>query len=131
MVRAALTPLAEKQQYCQLWLEEYFNICGDNVPNEDEIRISISEKKDVYEKYKSDFDKASIATVDEKTFGNLWNVLFPNCVIRTYVDIPGKCSTCYHIDRLRREVSDEKVQRKLSEAHHLHRGGLFMRERQE
>lgn len=131
MVRAALTPLAEKQQHCKLWLEEYFAICGDNVPNEDEIRLSISEKKDVYEKYSRDCYRAQIPIVDEKTFGNLWNVLFPNCVIRAYVDIPGKCNTCYHIDRLRREVNDEMVHRKLSEAHLLHRGGLFMLERQE
>ena len=49
---------------------------------------------------------------------------------RPWVDVPGKFSTCYLIDRMRKTATDEEVQRNLGLAHQLHRGGLFMLERE-
>lgn len=134
MVRAALTPKEDSHHHCSLWLEQYFDIYGDKMPNFDEIRVALMEVKDLYEQYKVDFAAQAnntIPIVTYETFCTIKSVLFPDCVMRSYTDIPGKCETCFRIDELRRKSSDETVQRKLSEAHHLHRGGLFMLERQE
>ena len=50
--RCALTPLADVQHRCKIWLEVYFETYGDNDPTENITRISVIEKNDVYEKYK-------------------------------------------------------------------------------
>lgn len=67
--------------------------------------------------------------VDIKTFGALWNVLFPKSLIRKQKDIPGTCKTCYAIEQGRKTSEDAEVQAMFREAHALHRGGCFMLER--
>jgi hypothetical protein len=133
MIRAALTPLAEVQNMAQVWLERYFATYGDFAPNRDEVRLLIMQKQDVYKKYVAEFEGALLKrdVVDIGTFNSLWATLFPKCVMRPWCSVPGKCFTCYEIDRLRRVEEDGHIQHKLRQAHAMHRGGLFMLERNE
>ena len=132
MVLAAMIPKSDVQADCALWLESYFKNYGDFAPNKNEVRLLIMQKKDVFNKYCHDFKlPVQRPVVSRAKFYELWDKLFPNCVSRPWCDVPGKCYTCYEIDRLRRTSDDAKVQEKLKEAHHLHRGGLFMLERDE
>lgn len=67
--------------------------------------------------------------VGMKKFGQLWNVLFPKCLIRHQKDIPGTCNTCYLIDEGRKTSEDAAVLQHFKMSHVLHRGGNFMLER--
>jgi hypothetical protein len=49
MVRAGLSPLAEVQRVAIKWLERYFELYGDDIPNADEVMIQVILKKSVYE----------------------------------------------------------------------------------
>jgi hypothetical protein len=131
MIRASLQPLAETQQFCSIWLLEYFEKYGDKSPNGEETKLHLMKKNDVYYQYTHEFNLKKRPIVSETKFINLWNVLYPQYCMRQYCDIPGKCETCYEIDRLRRITDESVVQEKLREAHHLHRGGMFMLERNE
>ena len=106
-------------------------------------------KTEIYFKYKDDFTKQNRredVLQDSSQFLALWRYVLPNnrffleiyifygiliCVIkirlRPWCCIPGKCSTCGDIDRLRRSTADRKVHKYLREAHLLHRGGYFQR----
>jgi len=64
-------------------------------------------------------------------FYELWDSLYPLSINRSWVSIPGKCNICYYIDQMRRTSTSLDVQKALQQAHLLHRGGLFMLERQE
>jgi hypothetical protein len=121
------------QQLCSLWLENYFEKYGDSAPNRDEVHLLIMQRKDLYKRYVHELSSASLPqnTVSESRFLQLWDVLFPKCINRPWCDIPGKCDICYEIDRLRRTSEDSIVQKHLKDAHHLHRGGMFMLERNE
>lgn len=132
MIRAALQPLACTQQFCSAWLGEYFRTYGDQSPNSAETKLSLMNKIEVYEAYKHEFqilNSPAREVVNYCTFNQLWNNIYPFATMRPYVDIPGKCDTCYEIDRLRRTAEDKRVQVACSQAHVLHRGGLFMLER--
>ena len=133
MIRAALCPLSEVQNQAHLWLERYFETYGDVAPNGDEVRLLIMQKLDAYKKYCHEFTSLTLKRpiVDYSTFNSLWKTLFPKCVRRPWCSVPGKCNTCYEIDRLRRIEEDVNIQDKLREAHAMHRGGLFMLERNE
>jgi len=133
MIRAAITPYAETQMMCSIWLENYFEKYGDKAPNRDETHLLIMQKNDLFKSYIHEFSNSNPprSVVSESKFIELWNVLYPTCVSRPWCDIPGKCDICYEIDRLRRSSEESIVQEKLKEAHHLHRGGMFMLERNE
>lgn len=131
MVRASLTPLAERQQFASLWLEDHFDKYGDHSPNSDEIHLHIMQRSELYGQYCDDQLKTNSDVVDYPRFLQLWSVLFPKCRSRPWCDIPGKCNVCYEIDRLRRSEEDRVVQEMLQKAHQMHRGGLFMLERNE
>mmetsp|Transcript_23825 Transcript_23825/g.44243 ORF Transcript_23825/g.44243 Transcript_23825/m.44243 type:complete len:636 (+) Transcript_23825:356-2263(+) len=129
MIRAALMQKGDAHQFCVLWLERYFKHYGDFAPNKDEVKLAISRKKEIYDMYIADM--ADRETINQQQFYAVWNALFPRCVSRPWCDVPGKCDTCYEIDRQRRASSDPEVQDRLREAHMMHRGGLFMLERNE
>jgi hypothetical protein len=129
LVRAALMPCNDTHQHCSNWLDTYFKRYGDFAPNKDEIKLAITRKKEIYSMYVADFSGRPV--LDEQKFYVLWNTLFPRCVSRPWCDIPGKCETCYEIDRGRRESTDPEVQESLRQAHLIHRGGMFMLERNE
>lgn len=129
MIIAAQTPMSETQQICIHWMKNHFEICGDKSPNRDETHLIIMTKLEVYQTYEKQMADRNQKTVSSKLFNTLWRDLFPTCVARPWVDIPGKCSTCAYIDQMRRSSRSEVVQENLKKAFSLHRGGMFMLER--
>jgi hypothetical protein len=128
MVRSALVP--QSQQYCSVWLDEYFSTYGDKKPNGLQTEISVNTKKEIYEKFVTDAKKNLMSFCSYSTFINLWNAQYPNVKARPWVDVPGKCNTCYLIDREKNQATDKEVVRQLGIVHQLHRGGLYMLERE-
>ena len=131
---SALTPFAEIQHEAVAWMSNYFKMYGDNIPNRsDEIHISLPDKKSLWLLYKDHQEEQnSIRYISLQKFYELWNTLFPRYTIRDFVDIPGKCITCYEIDSLRKNnTSNKTVLSAAKELHVLHRGGYFQRERDE
>ena len=130
-MKSSLVPLAERQQYAVLWMEDYFDKYGDQSPNSEETQLCIMHKSDVYKKYFHEMSNANPPRehVDYSLFNSLWNTIHPKSRSRPWCDIPGKCDTCFEIDSARRKSDDSIVQEMLQQAHHLHRGGLFMQER--
>ena len=127
MVRMSLTPFPDRG--CVAWLANHFEIYGDKLPNKHEIQLSVNVKKEIFEKYEKEQQLNGLESVQYNKFVNLWVTLFPNVKSSPWVDVPGKCNTCYVIDRLRRTAEDREVQRHVGLAHQMHRGGLFMLER--
>ncbi len=87
-------------------------------------------KKAVYDEYCDDMKSAGLPTLDNyQHFVEMWSALFPDLHCRVYVDIPGKCETCFRIDALRK-CGDNSLAtiEALKKCHHLHRG-MFMQER--
>lgn len=128
---AALTPVSQVQQSCTLWLKEHFDLYGDKAPNRDETHLCIITKLSVYEQYKQEMIAINSEYCNENNFNELWNAIFPTCIPRQYVDIPGKCETCAYIDQKRRVSASAQVQEHLKQAFVLHRGGMFMSEREQ
>jgi len=133
MAVSALTPSSDLQHEAVIWMDNYFHLYGDKIPNRtDEIHVSLSDKKSLWILYKFDQEQSYSRFISLSTFYNLWNTLFPRYTIREFVDIPGKCLTCYEIDSIRKNNSSNKrVLSAAKELHILHRGGYFQRERDE
>jgi len=131
MSRAALTPLPDRQGVCVSWLNNYFKTYGDKAPNAMDIKIAITFKKDLYTVYKKVCTTNCQESVTYSRFCELWAVLFPYCHNRKWCNVPGKCNTCSHISDARNlpKYQNSFSQKMLQDAHALHRGGLFMLER--
>lgn len=126
---AALTPDADDQMDCVLWLEEYFETNGDHQPDSAESHISIAHKKDVYTEYFNEKVRDEQPYVNKDRFAMLWRIVFPKCVKRHACAILGKCDTCAAIACAREAATDVMVKTQLAKAHVLHRGGMFTLER--
>jgi hypothetical protein len=129
-ISCGLTPKSEVRQAAVLWMSEYFDMC-DVSPDSDFIKVNSLMKRDIYRQYCVEQDALDPDTgvVSEPTFNELWAVIYPYCVRRTYCNIPGKCEICGTIDKLRRSANTRLVHMYLKKAHLLHRGGMFMLER--
>lgn len=126
-----MSSLSEADSFAIQWMNEHFDHYGDKQPNGIYNMLSVSTKAEMYDSYVADiFVIGVVKAVSSQRFVELWLALFPYVRLRAWVSIPGKCKTCLMIDKLRRTESDKNVQIALKHAHHLHRGGLFMLERQ-
>jgi hypothetical protein len=114
-----------------IWLENFFEIAGDVAPNKDEVMLAIGSKKEVYDKFEREFLGCNKVALKYETFIEIWNAIYPFYVKRPWCSIPGKCETCFDCDKGRREASSDIENKMWSEAHLLHRGGMFMVERSE
>jgi hypothetical protein len=86
-VRAAMSPLSERQNMCITWLEAYFEACGDHSPNSELTKISEPEKKGLFQKYQEEMSSLNVDCVNYTRFLSLWKVLFPKFVSRGYVAV--------------------------------------------
>jgi hypothetical protein len=131
MSRASLTPLPDRQGMCVSWLNEYFATYGDQAPNALDIKIAITFKKDLYTTYKKFCLRGQHQAVTYSRFCELWCVIFPYCHNRRWCNVPGKCNTCSHISEGRNspKYQNSFSQRLFQQCHAMHRGGLFMLER--
>ena len=111
-------------------MENYFRDFGDHMPNQDEgIAISADNKIVIFGEYEADRKLLQQPTVHYNTFLKIWRNLFPKVKLRTFCDIPGKCSTCAIIEAKRKEMPTY-AQKLLADAHAYHRA-TFMSERLE
>lgn len=127
-------PNSDSVTACIVWMQEFFETYGDSLPNSDgEYRIGVLSKKDAYTIYVQQHQQDNDGRViDYERFTSIWKHLFPQVKTRTWVNVMGKCDTCNEIERARAANKDNKaIQKALSKAHALHRGGLFMLERLE
>ena len=96
-VQASLCPLAEAQQYCVTWFQDYFQKFGDCAPNRYETFLIITARKVVYEQYSEQMSRQNRVPVQESVFSNLWTTIFPLFINRPWCDIPGSISSIFAI----------------------------------
>jgi hypothetical protein len=132
--RAAIIPRADAQIMAVIWLENYIYVYGDDSPTFEEVHLATQYKRTVYQEYIKHFSVVCSPprpTVSYRKFVELWNGLYPEVLSRPYSDVVGKCNLCFKIHEIRTTSKNSAAQLKAKEAHQLHRGGMFMRERYE
>jgi len=139
MTQCALTRRSFAHQILVDWFTEYFHENGDFEPNKLENHLDLCELKDIYDTYHKEVQylyrmgsvsAGEIFLVNYQEFCSTWNSVFPWVKIREYKAVTGKCWTCFHINEIRKTSSDTSVLLAAKQLHQLHRGGLFMQERQ-
>ena len=95
MVRSAIQPTATSQVFAMKWIDHYWDVFADFTPNEYQAHIAMPTKLDVWQECIHDMKKiSSTPTVSRERFNELWNALFPQYLIRPWINIPEKCETC-------------------------------------
>jgi hypothetical protein len=87
------------------WMDFYFNLVGDSIPNSDgEIHLEPISILTIYKEYKDDmigkdynYNAKDVCT--ETEFAKLWKVCFPHVKIREFKAVTGKCNTCAHLSK--------------------------------
>ena len=72
---------ASKEAY--YWFKEYFEICGDHMPNSNEIHLESQDKIEIYEVYK----RECLHKFHYTHWDWLWTNLYPHVKIRVYKQV--------------------------------------------
>jgi hypothetical protein len=74
-----------KNIFAAVWMNEFFQMTGDPMPNTDgEIHLEKQEKKSIWEEYASDFKFKNRSPLSYSSFCELWTSSFPYVKIRVY-----------------------------------------------
>lgn len=118
MIRAAMLPFSEKEMFANTFLQRHFAIYGDAAPDQNLVQVSTPWRHDIFLDYERHVDLMNqnnpladlllplVEKLDEKEFTDFWAALYPNHVTRKYVNVCGKCATCYEIDKCRQATLD-------------------------
>lgn len=77
------------------WMDWYFNLVGDKMPNKDQIQLETQFMSDVHEEYVehqklSKSPQVSNNIMCYESFYRLWKAIFPHVRIREYKNVCGK-----------------------------------------
>ena len=90
----AKLPNSEEAHHLHCWLQNYFDLCGDQEPNCDEIHLDTVTKKAVYNEYLSESTVYGFVPLGMTAFKQIWTDCFPYVKIREYKAVSGKCYIC-------------------------------------
>ena len=90
----AKLPNSEGAHHLYCWLQNYFDLSGDQEPNCDEIHLDTVTKKAVYNEYLSESVVFGFVPLGLSTFKKIWKDCFPYVKIREYKAVSGKCYIC-------------------------------------
>ena len=111
-ITAAMLPSTVLSCYSAVWMERFFKLTGDAVPNSDgEIHLEKQEKKSIWTEYKEDFQSKGRKYLTYSAFLELWRKAFSHVKVRAYKQVTGKCYTCLILGFLRTRFRDDARKR--------------------
>jgi hypothetical protein len=104
------------------WMQYYFSLIGDQVPNSDhEIHLEPVPKYKVWEEYKFDMDAIDEPALELNTFLKIWKNVFPYVKVRKYKSSCGHCNLCATLGEKRRQFRDRDGREEVTNLFALHR----------
>lgn len=122
-IRCAMIPFSEKYFHANTFLQRHFEVYGDYAPNQYLVQVSCPWRHDIFVDYQKHVDSLNsdqkpmadlrlplVEKLNFNEFTDFWASLYPNHVTRKFVNVVGKCSTCYEIDKCRQSAVDRYEQ---------------------
>jgi hypothetical protein len=113
-------------------MEDYFDKF-DFDPTSKQIHIDACFKRSIYEEYirSRGVDRGcETSSLSEGQFKSMWSLLYDHVKIRQVKRVSGKCWTCAYINETMKKNKGDAILQACKELMIMHRGGLFMLERE-
>ena len=107
---------------CAAWMQYYFSLIGDQVPNSDsETHIDPITKKSIHEEYVFDMKHLGEPALELQTFLRVWKDCYPYVRMRKYKQSCGHCNLCSLLGDKRRKFRDRVGREEVTNLFALHR----------
>ena len=109
-VQAMSLPNTQSSVDCFAWMDTYFNLVSDDMPNLDEKHLEPITIQEIHSEYVADMKHSERPYFSVQAFGEFWIKIFPHVRIRQFKAVSGKCLTCAklaHTRKLYRLVNEE------------------------
>jgi hypothetical protein len=106
------------------WMNYYFKLVGDNVPNAlEELHLEPMKKKEIYQEYCHDCNCYQDVSepIQLELFLAIWADVFGYVKIRKFKHCCGKCNLCAALSELRRRFTDVRGREEVSRLYEVHR----------
>jgi hypothetical protein len=123
-LRALKIPNSLQSLSTVAWMNYYFKLMADNVPNAaEELHLEPIKKKDIYEEYRFDCQCCHelVDPISESLFLDIWKSVFGYVKIRKFKQCCGKCNLCAYLSELRRKFTDARGREEVSRLFEVHR----------
>jgi len=121
-----LLPNTEGSMEMFFWMEEFFTVAGDHIPNANNNEIHVDNL--TYQEYYHIYLETAFHKLKITAFIWMWKNLFSHVKIREFKNVTGKCKTCESLSRLRCKFKNPKLKSYVTELHDCHRQ-MYMSER--
>lgn len=128
MIADGLMPVSDLQMMARLWLKDYISSYADHKLKSNSSHLAVPTKADVWKEYCVRQKSFGCRTLNQKSFLQLWETLYPNCELRNFVEVQGNCDICHEIHLKRSQAESGDVLEALQKCHIMHREELLMPE---
>lgn len=110
-----LMPNGPKHHFAAAWLDAFFDLVGDKIPNSNEIHLETQDKFEIWAEYVWDmFHLCEDQALCYSNFLKLWDLVFPHVKIRVYKAVTGKCNICAVLSDLRKKFHSREMRKQVT-----------------
>ena len=123
-LRALKIPNSLSSLTAVAWMNYYFKLVAENVPNAaEELHLEPIKKKDIYEEYQFDVKcyHELVEPIRLELFLDIWASVFDYVKIRKFKQCCGKCNLCAHLSELRRKFTDVRGREEVTRLFEVYR----------
>ena len=123
-IRALKIPNSMASLSTVAWMNYFFKLMADNVPNiAEELHLEPVKKDAVYEEYCFDVSGYSELTepISRQLFLEIWRTVFAYVKVRKFKQCCGKCNLCSYLSELRRKFTDARGREEVARFFEVHR----------
>lgn len=129
-IQAMSIPNTDQSVRCFAWMDYYFNLLGDDIPNADEKHLEPIPCTEIHAEYVADMTREGCEPLTYVAWGEIWTTLFPHVKVRQFKAVTGKCTHCAMLAHARSTFTLVNERAHLTECHFFHRNTV-MSERME
>ena len=122
-IRALKIPNSMQSLSTVAWMNYYFKLMADNVPNiAEELHLEPVKKAAIYEEYCFDCSSYSdvMVPIALALFLAIWRSVFAYVKVRKFKQCCGKCNLCALLSELRRKFTDARGREEVSRLFEVH-----------
>ena len=123
-LRALKIPNSFSSLTAVAWMNYYFGLMADNVPNAaEELHLEPVKKHSIFEEYCADVNSYNdiAEPISEQLFLSIWKSVFSYVKIRKFKQCCGKCNLCAYLSELRRKFTDSRGREEVTRLFEVHR----------
>eukprot|EP01036_Dinobryon_divergens_P037208 gene37208-48631_t len=107
-IQSLSIPNTAQSVRCFAWMDYYFRLLGDEMPNMNETHLEPTTLLDIHSEYSADMKREGLTPLVYSVWTVFWKNVFPHVKVREFKAVTGKCLNCAMLSHARTKYTRQQ-----------------------